>query len=208
MDGTLTDSMFLWDGIGFEYARSCGFEPREDFERVISDMSMNEAAEYIQQEYGLCVTAEEIRNGINRIAEPKYRDLVGPKKDIIPFLDELSRRGIPMAVATATDHHLVEMVLEKLDMLKYFKGVFTCGMVGASKFYPDIYEAALECLGTSKSETFVFEDAVYAAKTVKSSNFPLAAVYDPSVGEQGWQQMLQLGDVVITDYKSCFSLFF
>lgn len=200
MDGTLIDSMYLWEGIGVRYARSQGVEPKPGFEEAISEMSMEMVSEYIQKEYGVSQTADEIREGINRMVEPLYRDEVPAKKGIIAFLEELKRRGIPMCVATATDMQLVELVLGRLDMIKYFEGIYTCTMVGAGKQFPDVYEAALKKLGTPKGETFVFEDAVYAAKTAKAAGFPIAAVYEPATGEDGWRELKSMADMVIEDY--------
>lgn len=206
MDGTLIDSMYLWEDIGVKYARSQGVEPKPGFEEEISEMSMEMVSEYIQKEYGISQTADEIRAGINKLVEPLYRDEVPAKKGVMAFLDEMKRRGVPMCVATATDIQLVEMVLGRLDMIKYFEGIYTCTMVGAGKQFPDVYEAALKKLGTPKSETFVFEDAVYAARTAKTAGFPIAAVYEPATGEEGWQELKAMADIVIEDYDKSLNI--
>lgn len=206
MDGTLIDSMYLWEDIGVKYARSQGVEPKPGFEEEISEMSMEMVSEYIQKEYGISQTADEIRAGINKLVEPLYRDEVPAKKGVMAFLDEMKRRGVPMCVATATDIQLVEMVLGRLDMIKYFEGIYTCTMVGAGKQFPDVYEAALKKLGTPKSETFVFEDAVYAARTAKTAGFPIAAVYEPATGEEGWQELKAIADIVIEDYNKSLNI--
>lgn len=206
MDGTLIDSMYLWEDIGVKYARSQGVEPKPGFEEEISEMSMEMVSEYIQKEYGISQTADEIRAGINKLVEPLYRDEVPAKKGVMAFLDEMKRRGVPMCVATATDIQLVEMVLGRLDMIKYFEGIYTCTMVGAGKQFPDVYEAALKKLGTPKSETFVFEDAVYAARTAKTAGFPIAAVYEPATGEEGWQELKAMADIIIEDYDKSLNI--
>lgn len=206
MDGTLIDSMYLWEDIGVKYARSQGVEPKPGFEEEISEMSMEMVSEYIQKEYGISQTADEIRAGINKLVEPLYRDEVPAKKGVMAFLDEMKRRGVPMCVATATDIQLVEMVLGRLDMIKYFEGIYTCTMVGAGKQFPDVYEAALKKLGTPKSETFVFEDAVYAARTAKTAGFPIAAVYEPATGEEGWHELKAMADIIIEDYDKSLNI--
>jgi len=200
MDGTLTDSMFIWENSGMRYAGTIGLAVRPDFETVVREMSMAQVAEYIGKEYGVKLTAQEIIDGINKMVEPMYRDEVQPKRGVPEFLEELKGRGVRMCLATATDISLVEMVLRKLDLLKYFEKIFTCTMVGAGKEKPDIYEAALKFLGTPREETPVFEDALFAARTVKSAGFPLVAVYDSDVGEEGWREMQRLADVTIEDY--------
>jgi len=208
MDGTLTDSMYIWENSGMRYAGTIGLAVRTDFETVVREMSMAQVAEYIGKEYGVKLTAQEIIDGINKMVEPMYRNEVQPKRGVPEFLEELRRRGVRMCVATATDISLVEMVLRRLDLLKYFERIFTCTMVGAGKEKPDIYEAALKFLGTPKEETPVFEDALFAARTAKSAGFPLAAVYDADVGEEGWQKMKRLADVTIEDYTKAFEKLF
>jgi len=208
MDGTLTDSMYIWENSGMRYAGTIGLAVRPDFETVVREMSMAQVADYIGSEYGVRLTAQEIIDGINKMVEPMYRDEVQPKRGVPEFLEEMKSRGVRMCVATATDISLVEMVLRRLDLLKYFEKIFTCTMVGAGKEKPDIYEAALKCLGTPKEETPVFEDALFAARTAKSAGFPLAAVYDADVGEEGWQEMKRLADVTIEDYTIAFEKLF
>lgn len=204
MDGTLTDSMYIWADVGVRYARSLGAEPGPDFQDIISTMTMREVAGYITEKFGVNMTVKDIREGINSLVEPMYRYEVGPKEGVIPLLEELKGRGVPMCVATATDKHLVELVLGRLDMLKYFEDIFTCAMVDAGKELPDVYEAALARLGTPKAETPVFEDALYAARTAKSAGFPLVAVFDPS--EPNQEAMRELADLYIEDYASDFRL--
>ena len=57
VDGTLLDSMFIWDTIGETYLRSIGYEPRENLNEVFKNMSLLQAARYYQTEYGvtLCI---------------------------------------------------------------------------------------------------------------------------------------------------------
>ena len=45
-DGTLVDSMFIWDTIGEEYLRSLGKEPHEDLKETFMTLTLEEAAEY------------------------------------------------------------------------------------------------------------------------------------------------------------------
>lgn len=205
MDGTLTDSMYVWEDIGIKYALSCGMKPEEDLEEKIRDMSLKQVSEYLQCEYGIRKSVDEIRAGINAIVEPMYRYDVQPKAGVIPVLKELKNRGVKMCVATATDAHLVEMVLSRLDMMKYFSKLFTCTIVGYGKNSPVIYEKALEYLGTPKSETPVFEDALYAAKTAKAAGFPLIGVYDPS-SEKDRRELEVVSDFFIVEYARDFKL--
>ncbi len=180
LDGTLLDSMFIWDTIGGDYLRRRGIEPGTDIDEVFKAMSLQTAAAYYKREYGVADSVEEIVAGVNRMVESLYRESVPPKPGAADFLAELYRRNIPLCVATATDRYLAEAALSRCGLLKFFKGIVTCAEVCSDKNSPEIFEAALKILGTPKDSTVVFEDAVHAVRTAKKAGFPVVAVYDPS----------------------------
>ncbi|MFB0921312.1 MAG: HAD family phosphatase [Oscillospiraceae bacterium] len=206
MDGTLTDSMFIWEDLCSRYLISCGINPHANLREEIKKLTMGETIEYIRTVYSLKQTNEEIYKALEAMLIPMYRDEVLPKENVFLLLDRLKERGVKMAVASATDEHIVRMVLEKNGLMKYFSEVFTCTGVGAGKEEPLIYEKALEFLGTPKNETVIFEDAIYAIKTAWKANFPVAAVYDDS--QKAYQdEIKELSDFYITDYREAAILF-
>jgi HAD superfamily hydrolase (TIGR01509 family) len=180
LDGTLLDSMFVWDTIGEDYLRCRGIKPRENLNKKFKTMSLYQAACYYQREYGLKESTDEIMDGINRMIERFYLENVQPKLGVSEFLAALQQRGVKMCIATATDRHLVEAALSRCGLLQYFSEIFTCTSVGKGKDEADIYWAALEHIGTPKESTWVFEDALYAVMTAKKAGFPVVGVYDSS----------------------------
>ena len=46
--------------------------------------------------------------------------------------------------------------------------------------YPTIYDISLEHLGTTKEETFVFEDALYAIETANKAGYNIVGIKDVS----------------------------
>jgi len=206
MDGTLTDSMFVWKDVGKRYLISCGITPREDLWDCIKDLSIPQVSEYFASEYSLTKNAVEIRDGIYSLIEPMYREEVFPKNGVVDFLREFHERGIKMCVATATDKDIVEMILHKNNMLDYFSEVFTCTTVNAAKDTPVIYEKALEHLGTPKEETLVFEDALYALRTAKNAGFIVVGVYDSFASKES-DEIKALSDFYITDFSKANKLF-
>lgn len=67
----------------------------------------------------------------------------------------------------------------------------------AARTSPEIFRACLNALGTAKSETAVFEDAIHAARTAKRDGFVLVGVYDKS--EKRAEELKALSDCYITD---------
>ena len=178
VDGTLLDSMFIWDTIGETYLRSIGYQPKENLNETFKNMSLHQAARYYQTEYGVTQSIDEIMDGVNAMLERYYRFEVPLKPGVAELLERLRQDGVRLCIATATDRHLVEAGLDRCGVLSCFGEIFTCNEVGHGKDEPDIFEAALRFLGTRREETLVVDDALYAVRTAKEAGFPVAAVYD------------------------------
>ena len=197
-DGTLFDSMFIWDTAGENYLRSIGKEPESDLQKVLKPMSLLQSAQYIREKYDIPLSVEEIMDGVNRTVEGFYFRSVEPKPGVIDFLEELHRRNIRMCIATATDRYQVEAALQRCKMRHFFCEIFTCTEVGSGKDRPDIFRKAMEHLQTDRSNTAVVEDAYHAAFTAKQDGFLVVGVYDSYESRQ--QELLQLADVFLPDY--------
>ncbi len=199
LDGTLLDSMFIWDTAGENYLRSIGYEPKEDLRETFKSFSLYQAACYYRSEYGVTLSVDEIMDGVNRMIEKYYKDEVPLKPGVAEFLQLLKDNGVKMCIATASDKYLVEAALTRCGVSEYFSEIFTCSSVGRGKDEPVIYREALKFLGTHKSETVVFEDAAYAIKTAKNDGFITAAVFD--IHEQRQNEIRALADFYITDFS-------
>ena len=178
LDGTLLDSMFIWDTIGEEYLRSLGKEPHEDLKETFMTLTLEEAAVYYREHYGVTLSVKEIVDGVNAMVEQTYRTKVTLKPGIAEYLAWLKENGVRMCVATVTDRYLVVETLERLGVRHYFSEIFTCAEVGFGKDKPVIYQKALEHLETEKRDTYVFEDMLFALNTAKTDGFPTVGVYD------------------------------
>ena len=200
LDGTLLDSMFIWDTIGEVYLRSLDIEPREILSETFKTFTLEESAEYYRMHYGVSLSVAEIVDGVNRMIEDLYKSTVPLKKGVAEFLAGLSKAGVRMCIATVTDKYLVEAALTRLKVRQYFSEIFTTAEVGCGKNDPKIYRTALAYLGTQKSETVVFEDAYHALMTAKNDGFPVAAVYDKHELRQ--TEMKENGDYYITNYET------
>lgn len=197
VDGTLLDSMFIWDTIGEAYLRSIGYQPKENLNETFKNMSLHQAARYYQTEYGVTQSIDEIMDGVNAMLERYYRFEVPLKPGAAELLERLRQNGVKLCIATATDRHLVEAALDRCGVLSCFGEIFTCNEVGHGKDEPDIFEEALRFLGTEKAETVVFDDALYAVRTAKEAGFPVAAVYDSH--EKAQDQIRMLADVYLEE---------
>ena len=198
-DGTLVDSMFIWDTFGEDYLRTLGKEPNENLTETFKTFTLEQAAEYYRDNYGVTLSVGEIVDGVNEMVAEIYRTKVTLKRGVFEFLRDLHSKGVKMSVATVTDRPIVEDVLNRLGIRDFFTEIFTCAEVGYNKETPHIYRAALEALGTKKEETVVFEDALHALMTAKKDGFPVASVYDKHEPRQ--IEMKAVADYYISDYE-------
>ena len=198
-DGTLVDSMFIWESFGEDYLRSIGKEPKENPRKTFATFTLEQAAEYYRQHYGVTLSVDEIIRNVNKIVLQSYRTKVRLKSGVAVFLEKLKKQGVNMCVATVTDRFIVEEVLERLGVRKYFSEIFTCSEVGCSKESPEIYNVALDYLKTDKKDTVVLEDSFYALMTAKNDGFIVAGIFDKH--EKNQVQMKANADYYISDYK-------
>ncbi len=198
LDGTLLDSMSIWDTIGNDYLCSLGIETKENLAETFKTFTLEQSAEYYRTHYGVPLSTPEIISGINNMIGNFYRNTVPIKNGVAEFLEKLSQKNIKMCIATVTDKQLAEAALIRLNIRNYFTEIFTATEVGCGKSSPQIYRAALACLGTKKRETLVFEDTYHALMTAKSDGFPVAAVYDKHETRQ--TEIRKNSDYYITDY--------
>ncbi len=189
-DGTLFQSNSVWVSAGEHFFESIGITPKANLQEEIRTMSLYQSACYIRKEYGLSQTVEEIMDGINRTVENCYFHEVQPKQGAISFLRELKAADIRMCIATATDRYQIEAALKRCNMLDFFEEIFTCSEIGHGKDKPIIFRRAMEYLGTDRSNTVIFEDALHAIQTAKTDGFLTVGISDPYIQEQALVQSL------------------
>lgn len=178
LDGTVLDSMPMWNEVGIRYLTDRDLPVPPGVRDRFKTMTLEQSAEYYHQELGVEEQPEQILQDIERRILYDYQHTIPLKKGVRDVLEQLHAHGVRMGVATATARGCVEPALERLGVSKYFSFVLTCTEVGRGKSYPDIFERSLTQLGTSKQDTVVFEDAIHAIQTANRAGFRVAAVYD------------------------------
>ena len=201
VDGTLLDSMGVWDTIGEDYLRSLGYEPREKLNEKFRTMSIREAAAYYISEYGVALTVEEICRQVNGWIELFYREEAQLKPGAADFVKRLHESGVKLAIATATDDFLVEAALRRCGVLEYFSSLITCTHVNCGKDRPEVYRAAMETLGSSREETVVLEDSLKALRTARDDGFLTVGVCDRFERDQAG--LAALAHIYIKDFADC-----
>ena len=198
-DGTLFDSMFIWENAGEIYLRSLEKDAKPSMREELRTLSLYQSACYFKREYGLPFTESEIMDGINRTIEHFYIYEVLPKFGVVRFLEQMKDAEIPMCIATASDRYQIEAALSRCKMEHYFEAIFTCSEVGFGKDQPVIFQKAMEHFEADRSSVVVFEDAFHAIQTAKTDGFSVVAVFDNS--EKRQTEISSLADCYIADFE-------
>lgn len=200
VDGTMLDSMSIWMNAGKLYLEDQGCQVNENIAEIMFDLTMSEAAEYMQKKYGLKHTVEEICDGVNKKTYSFYENEAQPKQGIIKFLDYVYEKGIPMTIATSTDRPMIEVALKRVGFDKYIKKIFTTTEVGKGKDQPDIFKAAMKEMSSTEESTWLFEDALYSIKTAKKMGIHTVGIYDFSSDAQQ-DEIKEMSDIYIKDWS-------
>lgn len=206
LDGTLLDSMHIWSEIGLKFLQNEGVTPPPGASEEFVKLGLVQAAEYYIEHYAPDKTVMDIVKSINALVEDFYFKEVLLKDGVIEFLEYLKKKNVKMCIATATDKYMVEKALERNGIREYFSEIFTCTTVGAGKDTSVIYDKALEHLGTDKSNTFVFEDALYAIETAHKADYKIVGINDISEPADP-EKVKEFCSVYINEYSEIYKYF-
>ncbi|MGQ7869558.1 HAD family hydrolase [Sunxiuqinia sp. sy24] len=198
MDGVLVDSE----------AHHVRIE-RQLFDRFELAISPEEHVNYMGTAMDV-MWATIIRNkglklSLDKIVEATYaesRDYFSQLKEIPPFpgllsvLVKLQEKQVPVAVASSSSAAVIEVIMEKSGLKRYFKQVVSSELVGKSKPAPDVFLHAASLLRVDPDACLVIEDSTNGIKAAKAANMSCIAYRSESSNGQDQS----LADLQIDDY--------
>ena len=204
MDGTLVDSLMLWDVFwreaGIRFLNDGSFRPSEADDKAVRTITLRDAMYLIHDRYGLGTNGEELFQYINGIITDFYANKVQLKEGAREWLEHCKAKEIKMCIASATTPELIEIALRHCGIADYFERIFSCSVLGKGKEEPDIYLAAQEYFGTKAEDTWVFEDSLTAIETAMGIGMHTVAIYDRY--NFGQARMREIADVYIAEGES------
>ncbi len=199
MDGTLVDSMWVWEEIDQDFFRSRGMEFPENLHKEIEGMSFTETAEYFVRTYQMAETVEEVKETWNRMAVEKYRTKTPLKPGAMSFLEFLKHNGIRTGIATSNSSLLVNVFLKARGLEEMIDAITTSCDVSRGKPAPDVYLTTAGKLGVDPSCCLVFEDLPMGILAGKNAGMDTCAVEDfYSAGLR--EEKKRLADYFILDF--------
>lgn len=208
MDGTLVDSLMLWDVIwrefGLLYLGKEDFCPNDRDQKAVRTLALKDAMELIHRNYAIAESGEALLDCANRIIAEFYGEKLETKPGVKPLLEQLRKAGVKMCVASATSPELIAIALDHCGLRQYFLEIFSCSVLGKGKEEPDLYLSAQRFLGEEVCDTWVFEDSLAAIETAVRIGMPTVGIYDRF--NPGQEQIQKLVDLYVGPGESLESI--
>lgn len=200
LDGTLIDSMSVWDYVDIEFFKRRGIEMPPDYKEKIKTMHFVSAAEYTKKAFNLPDSEESIIDEWHSLCIEQYRTTVSLKSGAAKFIEYCRKNGLKTSYATASDDALCKAVLQNNGVLHLFDSKTYVHESGKDKTHPDVYLLAAQKIGVPPSKCLVAEDILIGLKSAKSAGFTVIAVYDES-SRGDWNEMCKIADKSIYSFE-------
>lgn len=178
LDGTLLNSMGIWEQIDIAFLQKRGLPVPANYVTEICARSFEEAAQYTIELFGLSETIENIIKEWNVMAAYEYTHNIKIQSYAMDYLLQLKSRGIKLAVATGLPKELFIPCLENNSILHLFDVLCSTDEVQRGKEFPDVFELAAKRLCVVPEHCIVFDDMLPAIKSAKQANMIVCGVYD------------------------------
>lgn len=175
VNGTILDSMEVWNTLASQYVQSLGMVPEKNLDEIVSDMSLEQSATYLKNHYKINKQEERIISEVLNFISDFYEyevNLMPGFKEFISHYDSIN------VIGTSCDEELVKIALNRLAVLNYFEDIITCSKVNKSKNDPDFYLACAQVLKQRPEDIVVFEDADYCIDVARKVGFKVIKIKD------------------------------
>lgn len=184
LDGTLVDSMWVWQQIDIDYLSKKGHAVPSNLNDEITHLSFTQTAEYFKNRFSIEESVDEIMNTWNEMAFNHYKNNVKLKNGALEYLKKLKESGIKIGLATSNSMPLLTVTLKNNNAFELFDSITVTDEVKKSKSNPDIYLLAAKKLGVEPKYCMVFEDIIAAVNGAKLAGMKVTGVYDEHAKHQ------------------------
>ncbi len=198
MDGVLIDSEPVWqmhEKKAIEEA--CGFEITPEMQNETFGLN---TAEVIMHWYHYRPWSDL---NANAIMEKIYTDVLEhfsikgtPANGVPEILDFFKRHNIPLGLASSSPQKLIDAILEKLGIRKYFEVAHSSDQEAYGKPHPDVYISACKALNANPACCLAFEDSINGMVAAKAARMQVVAI-PPATKKM--QKEYALADLVLND---------
>ena len=173
-DGTLLNSLSMWDDIASRYVKSKGIEPEKDLDKIVKTQTNDETAVYLSKKYFKNIDPKELILDINSFIEREYLN-IKINKGAFEFLNSIKEKG-KVILFTATSKSLIEKSLKLNGIYDIFDSLYTSTDFNYSKTGGEGFLKIIENEGIKKEDSIVIEDATHAICGAKSAGLKVLSI--------------------------------
>lgn len=200
-DGTLADSMWVWDEVDRTFLAKRNIPFTDEYGEMIAVLGFELGAQFTVDHFNLDENPEDIIEEWKTLAEEGYAQHVKLKPHAEEYLRYCKEQGMPLAIATSLQRHLLEPALKNNGIYDLFDAICICDELQCGgKSNPTVYLEAARQLRTPPEKCAVFEDVATAAKSAKQSGAYVVGVYDEHK-QQATEQLKAIFDLFIDNYS-------
>lgn len=179
MDGLIFDSEKLLVKYWRQAANEMGFPMEREHALNLRSLARKFAEPYLQGLFGSGFDYAKVRaRRMELMAQHLERHPLELKPGLAQLLGFLDEKGVPAAVATATDITRASEYLERAGVLERFSRIVCASMVESGKPKPDIYLYAAAQLGLPPQECAALEDSPNGVRSASSAGCATIMVPD------------------------------
>ena len=132
-----------------------------------------------------------------RIYRELYREHIKPVKGLTGFLQLLTGKGVPVALATSSPPVNVGFVMEATGVGHHFRAMVDASGVMHGKPHPEIYLKAAALLGVEAARCLVFEDSRNGIASARKAGMKVVALSTTHAAGE-----LEDVDLIIQDFTA------
>lgn len=218
LDGTLLDTVGLWNEIDREIISTFGTKPAPDLKTIQTerDRIINNAqdphpyiayCEYLKAHYAATLDAQSLYDERYRIADDFLINRVDYKPAAPEFLKALKARGLKLAVASTTRGKNIEiyrtknrLLLEKAPFDEMFEVVYSRNDAERIKPDPEIHLRLMCEFNVTPQECLIFEDSLVGAQAAHAAGIECAVIYD-QYSDDDRDELNRLADYRLNDFN-------
>lgn len=200
LDGTLLDSMGVWEKIDRDFFKARGMMMPSDYPSAVRALSFRETARYTIDRFALDTDEESLMAEWREMARHEYTHCVDMKPYARDYLIMLKKSGISLATATSLHPELAIAALARNGAEHLFDAMCGTHETARGKEAPDVFVLAAERLGAAPEMCVVFEDVLEAAKNAKAAGMMLCCVKDDAAAAQE-AELRAIADIYIEDFR-------
>lgn len=178
-DGTLLDSLNVWDKIDEESFAKRGIKVPADFADSTATMTPRQVADYVIERFGFTDSPEDLMKEWQDMAFDAYAKHLPLRKGAKNYVDYLRKTGAKTVLITTLSKSLCVAVLKRTDLYDYFDlMIFGEDLESNAKNSYKTYVDLAKRIGVKPSDCTVFEDSNAALKSARLAGMKTCGVVD------------------------------